>query len=162
MTSMTEHRHADAVARAAMGATYYVWGSNDSGFFGLIKEVLALRGAAADVPPGASAELLRDARLRLVKERTGIEEVGPQDKDRQREVGLRELRGVLPVLAALPPDQADQVRTWLIGIAEHVAAAATDRGGGAVVSDAERAALAEIGGVLGMADPVPDDTVTRG
>ena len=60
--------------------------------------------------------------------------------------------------AGATPDEASAYRAWLLGIATAVARAGKeDQGflgrGGVLVNDAERAALAELAGLLGLEAP---------
>jgi hypothetical protein len=60
-----------------------------------------------------------------------------------REHGLDELRDAVRLLAGkAPPEEADDYRSFVLGLAERVAAA--HREGGRPVSDAERAAVEQI------------------
>jgi hypothetical protein len=76
-----------------------------------------------------------------------------------REDALAILRSAVAVLdAKATPEEASGFRTWLMGIATRVAEAGKeDQGflgrGGVLVNDAERAALGEIAGVLGVEAP---------
>jgi len=65
---------------------------------------------------------------------------------------------VAAVDAGATPDEASAYRVWLLGIATAVAQAGKeDQGflgrGGVLVNDAERAALAELAGILGLEAP---------
>jgi hypothetical protein len=63
--------------------------------------------------------------------------------------GRSKVEAVVPVLGALSDDAAANVRTWLLGVAEHVAEAAKDKGGSEKVSPAEAAAIEELRTLLG-------------
>lgn len=136
------------VARAAMGATYCVWAAHNASTIGLLRQVVAMRGGAAPVPAGPAHDLLAATRRKLIAGRSGVPSAGADQSDRLREVGERELRGVLPLLAALPGDQAEQVRTWLVDVAIGVARAAPDRDSGQPVSEAEAMAIEQVGAIL--------------
>lgn len=140
------------VARAAMGATYYVWSTHNASTWGLIKQVRAMRHGVATVPDGPATELLSAARRRMVLGRSGVPSVGANQRQQLRDVGGRELRGVLPLLDRLPADEAAQIRAWLVDVAIGVARAGRDRGTGRPISDREAAAIEEVGAIL--ADPV--------
>ena len=67
---------------------------------------------------------------------------------------LDTLRAVMPVLAAKStPDESNEFRAWLVGIATHTAEAGKEGGnflgwGGVPVNDVERAMLAQIAEIL--------------
>jgi hypothetical protein len=76
---------------------------------------------------------------------------------RDRAVGVVR-SAVAAVDAGATPDEASAYRAWLLGIATAVAQAGKeDQGflgrGGVMVNDAERAALAELAGLLGLEAP---------
>jgi hypothetical protein len=146
------------VARAAMGATYCVWSAHNASTLGLLKQVLAMRGGAAAAPDGPARDLLAATRRKLIAGRSGVPSIGADQSDRLREVGERELRGVLPLLARLPDDEAGQVRAWLVDVAIGVARAAPDRETDQPVSEAEASAIERVGEILlGRSDePVSD------
>ena len=138
----------DKVASAAMGCTEYVMAHSRAGKFGMVKEAFAMRSAVGDVPKGPGGEIISAAHERL----SGGSDSGPNidatDKDRMLADGRRRVEEVVPVLAELTPEAADQVREWLLGIARKVAEASKDKGGSDKVSDAEAKAIEEIRGLL--------------
>ena len=136
------------VARAAMGATYCVWAAHNASTIGLLKQIVAMRGGAAAVPAGPAHDLLAATRRKLIAGRSGVPSVGADQADRLREVGERELRGVLPLLAGLPDDEAGQVRTWLVDVAIGVARAAPDRDTDQPISESEALAIEQVGAIL--------------
>ena len=145
---MQEREPAEAVAAAGLGAMYYVIGHNSSDLWGTTRESFALRAAAADVPAGPAADLLREAGQEVVVRHTGEAAVDLRDKDGLRALGLEQVAGVLPVLGQLPDAAAEQVRAWILGIAAQVAGGAYDVGQTEEISDTERRALDAIRGVL--------------
>jgi hypothetical protein len=138
----------DKVASAAMGCTEYVMAHSRAGKFGMVKEAFAMRSAVGDVPKGPGGEIISAAHERL----SGGSDSGPNidatDKDRMLADGRRRVEEVVPVLAELTPEAADQVREWLLGIARKVAEASKDKGGSDKVSEAEAGAIEEIRGLL--------------
>ena len=147
------------VARAAMGATYYVWSAHNASTIGLLKQIVAMRGGAAAVSDGPARDLLAATRRKLIAGRSGVPSVGADQSDLLREVGERELRGVLPVLAGLPEDQAEQVREWLVDVAIGMARAAPDRITDQPISEAEAVAIERVGEILrgrSGGGPTPD------
>jgi hypothetical protein len=147
MPLVHEREPAGAVAAAGLGAMYYVIGHNASDLWGATRESFALKAAAADVGEGPATELLREAGREVVDRHTG-EAVDLRDKHALRALGLAQVSGVLPVLGRLAPEAADQVRSWILGIAAQVAEAAYDVGQNEEISATERRALDAISGVL--------------
>jgi hypothetical protein len=134
----------DAVASAAMGCTEYVMAHSRAGKFGMVKEAFAMRSAVGDVPKGAGNELIAAAHQRLSAGSDSETSIDATDKDRMREDGRRRVEEALPVIGQLAPDAADQVRGWLLGIAQKVAEASKDKGGSEKVSDAEAGAIEDL------------------
>lgn len=143
------------VARAAMGATYCVWAAHNASPIGLLKQVVAMRGGAAVASAGPAHDLLAATRRKLIAGRSGVPSVGADQPARLREVGERELRGVLPLLAELPADQAVQVRAWLVDVAIGVARAAPDRDTDQPISEPEAIAIEQVGAIL-LGRPLTD------
>jgi hypothetical protein len=148
MSPVQEREPAEAVAAAGLGAMYYVIGHNSSDLWGTTRESFALKAAAADVPEGPAADLLREAGQEVVDRHTGEAAVDLRDKDALRALGLEQVVGVLPVLGQLPAAAAEQVRAWILGIAAQVAEAAYDVGQTEEISDVERRALDAVRSVL--------------
>lgn len=140
------------VARAAMGATYCVWSTHHATTFGLLRQVVAMRGGAAPVTAGPAADLLAATRRKLIAGRSGVPSVGADQTDRLRTIGEQQLRGVLPLLDRLPPDQAEHVRTWLVDVAIGVARAARDRDTDEVITLAEAGAIEQVAQILTASD----------
>ncbi|WP_353809504.1 hypothetical protein [Agromyces sp. SYSU T00194] len=134
----------NVVALAAMGCTQFVMGHNSSGKWGMLKEALAMRNALGDVPAGPGQELIRAAKEQLSGDGDSGPNIDATDKDLMVSTGRSYVEGVLPVLRALPEDAAANVRGWLIGVAERVAAASKDKGGSDKVSPEEAAAIEQL------------------
>lgn len=145
---MPAREDVNLVARAAMGATYYVWAAHHASTLGLLKQVLAMRGGAAAVSEGPARDLLAATRRQLIAGRSGVPSVGADESERLRAVGGLELRKVLPLLDRLPETAAEQVRTWLVDVAIGVARAAPDRDTDQAITEAEAAAIEEVGRIL--------------
>jgi hypothetical protein len=139
---------AAAVAAARLGAMYYVVGHNTSDLWGATREAFALKAAAADVGEGPATELLSVAAREVIERHTGAAQVDLGDKAALRGLGLEQVGRALPVLGALPPEGAQQVRAWILGIAAGVAEAGYDAGATEEISEAEHRALDAIAGVL--------------
>jgi hypothetical protein len=146
--SSQDRQSAEVVAAASLGTMYYVIGHNHSDLWGSTREGFALKAAAADVGGGPAAELLRDAGREVVERHTGAAGKDLRDKGALRGLGLQQVGGVLPVLGQLSPVAAQQVRAWILRIAEQVAEASHDVGETEEISDAERRAIAAVDQVL--------------
>jgi hypothetical protein len=136
------------VARAAMGAAYYVWSTHNASTLGLLRQIAAMRGGAAAVPDGPARDLLAATRRKLIAGRSGVPSVGADQTDRLREIGEQELRGVGPLLVRLSPEQAAQVRAWLVDVAIGTAKAAADKDTREVITKAEAQAIEEVAEIL--------------
>lgn len=134
----------DSVARAAMGCMHYVMGHSHASTWGVVKEAFALRSAVGDVPDGPARDLLRAAQARITTGSAPGPSIDSKEKERQVSEGRSLVEEALPVLASLTPDAADQVREWLLGVAEKVAAAAKDKGGSEKVTEAEAEAIRDL------------------
>jgi len=139
----------EKVALAAMGCTQFVMGHNASGKWGMVKEAFAMRSALGDIPSGPGADLLQAAKDHLSGDNDSGPNIDATDKDLMISTGRDYVQGVLPVLASLPAEAAENVRTWLIGVAQNVAEASKDKGGSDKVSPEEAAAIAEVRTMLG-------------
>ncbi|MGR2751950.1 hypothetical protein [Agromyces arachidis] len=140
---MTE-QEVNQVALAAMGCTQFVMGHNATGKWGMLKEAFAMRSALGDIPAGPGQDLILAAKEQLSGEGESGPSIDATDKDLMISTGRSYVEGVLPVLHALPEEAAANVRAWLLGVAEHVAGAAKDKGGSDKVSPAEAAAIDEL------------------
>jgi hypothetical protein len=139
MPLVQEPEPAGAVAAAGLGAMYYVIGHSSSDLWGATRESFAPKAAASDVGDGPATHL-REAGREVVDGHTGEAAVDLRDKDALRGLGLGQVAGVLPVLGQLSADAAEQVRTWILGIAAQVAEASHDIGQNEEISEAERRA----------------------
>ncbi|WP_420119859.1 hypothetical protein [Nakamurella sp.] len=154
---MPARKDVTLVARAAMGATYCVWAATNASPLGLLRQVVAMRGGAAAPSDGPARDLLAATRRTLIAGRSGVPSVGADQSARLREVGERELRGVLPLLDRMPADEAEQVRTWLVDVAIGVAGAGPDRSTDEPINAAEAGAIERVGEILmGRVGPVED------
>jgi hypothetical protein len=127
---------------------YYVVGHNTSNLWGATREAFALKAAASDVGDGPATELLTVAASEVTERHTGEAAVHLKDKAALRGLGLEQVGRALPVLGTLSPEGAEQVRTWILGIAAGVAEASYDAGAAEEISEAEHRALDAIAGVL--------------
>jgi hypothetical protein len=134
----------DKVAGAAMGCTEYVMAHSRAGKIGMVKEAFAMRSAVGDVPSGPGSDIISAAHQRLSAGSDSGSSIDATDKDRLRADGQRLVEEALPVIAQLPPDAAEQVRGWLLGIAQKVAQASKDKRGTEKVSEAEAEAIEDL------------------
>lgn len=81
----------------------------------------------------------------LIKEQQNLMK---QDQMGYRSRTIEACKSAAAALSAVPPDEAEAYKKWLLQIGEKVAEAAKEHG--VVVSDPEKAALAEIAGALGL------------
>jgi hypothetical protein len=143
-----------------MLASMAVTAAEPSGLWGLLKETFAAGGVLARAKADAGAnELIKAvaadfetaegrgaARDGLQARLSGSKPAAAKDK------AIAGLRQVAALLDAKAPDDAAAVKSWLHGIGQHVAEAATEGGflgfGGVQVSDAEKATLDEIATAL--------------
>jgi hypothetical protein len=138
----------DSIAMAAMGCTQFVMGHSQSGKWGMLKEAIAMTSALGDVPSGAGQDLIRAAKDHLSASGSSGPSIDATDKDLMISDGRAHVEAVVPVLRELPEDAAANVRAWLLGVAERVAAASKDKGGSEKVSPAEAAAIEELRTIL--------------
>ena len=112
---------------------------------GMFRETIAMAKAYAEArgQHGAS-ELLDD----LVAAKPEIDHTRHHSYEELKQHGLERLREAVAVLErAATPDEVEDYRRFVVGLAERVAGA--HREDGVAVSDAERAAIDEISGALG-------------
>jgi hypothetical protein len=132
-----------------------------SGLWGTFKEAFASSSAlAASKLDPSSSELIKAviAEFETAQGRSAIQEAlrkrfaGAKPADVVQR-SLANLREVSPILDAKAPGDAAAFKAWLRAISQKVAEASAEGGflgfGGAQVSDAEKATLADIAKVLG-------------
>ena len=148
-----------------------------SGPIGTVKEMIAVGKAVAEViekgsPNALVQALAQDAKARIdaqkakqpdqeVKLDPEVEQKIKSAKSAEaaRAVLMQEVGEVAALVTAKAPvDEAQGFKQWLMSVAVQVAQAAKEGGflgfGGTQVSDAEKAALNELSGVLGVPAPV--------
>ncbi len=144
-----------ALARGGLGVNYWIIGHGHHGWLGILKDSIAMRDAALDVPPGPLVDEIRAAARIMAGQGRDIGELhwrgGTKDLAAVKADGREILVAFAPTLAGLPDDAAAQVRAWLTAIAERIAGAARDRFRGVRVTVEEERALAELREFL--ADP---------
>lgn len=115
---------------------------------GTIRETYAIAKAYVEArqQPGSS-ELVDE----IVSAKPQIDHTRYHSPEELREQGLAHLREAIAVLERkATPEEVDGYRRFLVALAEKVAAA--HREGDGAVSDAERAAVAEIGKTIGASE----------
>jgi len=141
---------------AAMGAAHYVISYGKPNTWGVLMDVRALGKAISAIPAGPQTALIEAAAAQIKRGPEGDipevhDEIDPAAPDGLRTTAEIALCKGVPVIAGLDDEGKVQVRHWLIGIAEQVAAASKDKGDKVKVSPAERQAIAEITMLLGSA-----------
>ena len=157
----------DALLAGPLAASMYIIVSSPS-FFGSIKEVTAMSKelAKAATRPD-NTELLRFM-LADYQDKDTLKRVTPNIKGNPEDV-KNELRDIIARAVELlnekaTPEESAQIRAWMSELAVTVAEAAKEGGflgiGAVRVSDAEKQALVELAGVLGVEVPeVAEETV---
>ncbi len=145
----------ELLMKAPLMAAMAVVAASPSGPIGVLKEMFAvgkglLQGAEGTTNP-LIADLVADVkagtRLPMPVER-------PQDLGQVKAQALAACREVSALLGRKAPREAEGFKRWLLATAQQAAEAAKEGGflgiGGVQVSDAEKAALAEVAGALGV------------
>jgi hypothetical protein len=117
---------------------------------GTIRESIQLGKAYAEARQQQGSSELLDA---IVSEQPQIDQTRYRSQDELRQNGLVRLREAVELLQRkASPDEVDDYKRFVVGLAERAAAAHKEGGflgvGGQEVSDAERAALDEIAAAL--------------
>jgi hypothetical protein len=147
----------ELIMRAPFMAGMTVVAASPSGPIGMVKEMFAVgRVLAQGSAEGSSNELI-GALVADVKaghrSPASIESISSVEE--AKDLGLKTCREVAELLARkAPAAEAEGFKRWLLTAAQEVAEAAKEGGflgiGGVRVSDAEKAALSEIAGALGV------------
>jgi hypothetical protein len=143
---------------APMNAAMYIVTASPSGPIGLVKELVAVGTAVADLQKDAGAPPLLKELFPAGEGEAKAEtktEVKVDDKDpAQRAALLAGLKDTLAVLETKAGGDAPAVKQWIYGVAEKVAGAAKEGGfmgiGGKPLSAEEQAALDELKATLGV------------
>ena len=145
----------DLIVKSPVMAAMAVIAASPSGPIGVLKEMFAVgkglwAGAEGTTNPliGALvADLKAGARPAMPTER-------PQDLAHAKAQAIAACREVAALLDRKAPAEAEGFKRWLLGSAQGVAEAAKEGGvfgiGGVKVSEAEKAALAEVAQALGV------------
>ena len=145
----------ELLLKAPLMAAMAVVAASPSGPIGVVQEMFAvgkglLAGAEGTTNPliaAVVADVKAGTRPSMPAER-------PHDLAQAKAQALGACREVAALLARKAPAEAEGVTRWLLGTAQRAAEAAKEGGflgiGGVRVSDAEKAALAEVAGALGV------------
>lgn len=126
-----------AAAPSILGA----WGETKA----MIQEPPKLAAASgSELVSLVSADMQPNAKD-LIKEQQNLMK---QDQMAYRTRTIEACKSAATALSAVPPDEAEAYKKWLLQIGEKVAEAAKEHG--VVVSDQEKTALDEIAGALGL------------
>ncbi|WP_197540530.1 hypothetical protein [Methanoculleus bourgensis] len=126
-----------AAAPSILGA----WGETKA----MVQEPPKLAAASgSELVSLVSADMQPNAKD-LIKEQQNLMK---QDQMGYRSRTIEACKSAAAALSAVPPDEAEAYKKWLLQIGEKVAEAAKEHG--VVVSDPEKAALDEIAGALGL------------
>ena len=126
-----------AAAPSILGA----WGETKA----MVQEPPKLAAASgSELVSLVSADMQPNAKD-LIKEQQNLMK---RDQMGYRSRTIEACKSAAAALSAVPPDEAEAYKKWLLQIGEKVAEAAKEHG--VVVSDPEKAALDEIAGALGL------------
>jgi hypothetical protein len=147
----------ELIVRAPLMAGMAVVAASPSGPIGMVKEMFAVGRVLAEGSGEDSTNELISALVADVK--AGHRPTAPTESmasvEEAKDLGLQACRDVAALLARkAPAAEAEGFKRWLLTAAQNVAEAAKEGGflgiGGVRVSDAERAALGDIAGALGV------------
>jgi hypothetical protein len=133
-----------------------------SGLWGMLKEGMASARAMAEAKSDKATDPLLAAMIDDLATSEGrtLAQQGLRDTLKGSDYGaikaksIDTLKQVAGLLDTKAPGAAEQVKSWLLGVSDRVAEAASEGGflgiGGVKVSEAEKATLEEISGALGL------------
>jgi hypothetical protein len=145
----------DLLLKSPLMAATAVVAASPSGPIGVIKEMLAVGRGLMERAEDTSNPLI----AAIVADLKGgwhpaAPAERPQDVAQMRTQALAACREVAALLARKAPGEAEGFKRWLLSTAERTARAAKEGGvlgfGGVQVSEAERTALGEVAGALGL------------
>ena len=131
--------------------------SSPNGPFGVMKEMMSIGMAMADVLKSGSGNGLINAIIDDMKTRTTKPEMpaGVSSPEQAKDAALVHIKAVAALVnQKVPGAEGIEYKNWLMGLGKRVAEASNEGGffgfGGVKVSDAEKAALGEIAAALGV------------
>src|SRR5262249_45191413 len=140
---------------APLMASMAVVAASPSGPIGVLKEMFAVGKGLLEGSEGTTNPLI-GAIVADVKagNRPTMPTERPQDIAQSKTQAVAACRDVAALVSRKAPGDADGFKRWLLGLAQRAAEAAKEGGvfgiGGVRVSDAEKAALAEVAQALGV------------
>jgi hypothetical protein len=147
----------ELIIRAPFMAGMAVVAASPSGPIGMVKEIFAVGRVLAEGSGEGSTNELINALVADVKggHRPAASTESISSVEEAKDLGMKACREVAALLARkAPAAEAEGFKRWLLTAAQGVAEAAKEGGflgiGGVRVSDAEKAALGEIAGALGV------------
>ncbi len=141
--------------------------ASPNGPFGIVKEMMSVGLAMADMVNKASPNALINALIEDVKNRQTRPEKpeGIKNPEQAREHAIAHLGRVATIVAAKAPADAPGFKQWLSEIGARVAEASNEGGffgfGGTRVSTEEKEMLARIASTLGVEGGAPGATVRQ-
>jgi hypothetical protein len=145
----------DSLLKAPLMAAMAVVAASPSGPIGAVQEMFAVGKGLMEGAEGTTNSLI-SALVADVKagNRPPTPAERPKVLAQVKAQALGACREVAALLARKAPGEADGFKRWLLGTAQRTAEAAKEGGflgvGGVQVSDAEKAALGEVAGALGL------------
>jgi hypothetical protein len=145
----------ESLLKAPLMAAMAVVAASPSGPIGAIQEMFAVGKGLLEGAEGTTNPLIA-AVVADVKagNRPSMPAERPKDIAQVKAQALGACRDAAALLARKAPGDADGFKRWLLGTAQRAAEAAKEGGvfgiGGVSVSDAEKAALGEVAGALGL------------
>jgi hypothetical protein len=145
----------ELLLKAPMMAAMAVVAASPSGPIGMLKEMFAVgkgflagaEGTTNSLIAAVVADIKAGNRPSMPAER-------PTELSAVKAQALGSTRALAALLTRKAPDEAEGFKRWLLATAQHAAEAAKEGGflgmGGVPVSDAEKTALAEVAGALGI------------
>jgi hypothetical protein len=145
----------ELLLRAPMMAAMAIVAASPSGPIGILKEMFAVGKGFLTEAEGTTNRLVAAV---VADVKAGSRPSMPAERPRElavvKEQALAASRAVATLLGQKAPGEAEGFKRWLLATARHAAEAAREGGflgiGGVQVSDAEKAALADVAGALGV------------
>jgi hypothetical protein len=145
----------ESLLKAPMMAAMAVVAASPSGPIGVLKEMFAVGKGLLEGAEGTTNSLIA-AMVADIKggNRPTVPTERPQDLAQVKAQALGACREAAALVSRKAPGEAEGFKRWLLATAQRAAEAAREGGvfgiGGVAVSDAERAALGEVAGALGV------------
>jgi hypothetical protein len=146
----------ELLLKAPMMAAIAIVAASPSGPIGVLKEMFAVgKGYLAGAEGTSNALIAAVVADVQAGSRPSMPAERPKDPAAVKAQALGASRAVAALLGRKAPGEAEGFKRWVLATAQKAAEAAKEGGflgmGGVQVSDAEKAALAEVAGALGIA-----------